>query len=812
MKTSLIQKRKLANLALSTCDRPGSQLDIDFYLPRKRLRINFLEAFKGISVDISGVSTISTYRRVYRRYASPRTSPLFWAFKLVSCLPGQPPALHFVRVAGDRRRRECNTFMLRSVFLFALFASAVLCASEYRAKKASRASLNRLKRLINEKTEEQHKEDRLLIGVLDDSPVTVRDPSAKRHHDELSVNNLDDYFQGDVELSEAQVDILEKEIVKSTEGEEGRKRRKVGKAPLYNRWDRTRPISFDFASSIPYATKLKIRKAMELWQKKTCVRFQENGPNVDRLEFFDGGGCSSFVGRTGGTQGISISTPGCDVVGIISHEIGHALGIFHEQARPDQSTHISVNYRNIPISRWNNFYPVSLSQADLYGLPYDAGSVMHYGPYGFATDPYTPTITTMDKNLQNTIGQRAGPSFLDFAAINIAYGCTEHCGYLPCRHQGYPNPNNCSECLCPDGFSGSLCQYVQYTSCGAHIAVSRDAVSISSPNYPYQFSSNSECVWLLEAPAGGHVFLEFEDTFQFSCEDTCDKSYVELKTGPDYRITGYRYCCSTRPTQRFQSGGNEMLVLFRGFGDRSRGFKAKVWSDLSPIWTTPSTTTTTTTTTAPTTSTTSTTTTTTTEATTTTTVEEYTRRPQTTDATTTEPYTPRIVTFPRIIYTEAPVEETTTEVPISTTTIKIPETTQPVIVTIAPVIPPVTEPPPITEPIDDCRCQEWSEWQGSCSQECGGCGKRRRSRQCRKDDCQKEEKRACNFMACPPGTNFLINNGEFHILWKGCCVGLFRSGRSCSAWEDDGQNPFLKIITSLLSPADARRNSTAIRP
>lgn len=60
-------------------------------------------------------------------------------------------------------------------------------------------------------------------------------------------------------------------------------------------------------------------------------------------------------------------------MGIVAHEVGHALGIFHEQARPDQKRHIAIHYQNIPVSRWNNFHPIGESQAATYDLPYDAG-------------------------------------------------------------------------------------------------------------------------------------------------------------------------------------------------------------------------------------------------------------------------------------------------------------------------------------------------------------------------------------------------------------------------------------------------------
>lgn len=41
-----------------------------------------------------------------------------------------------------------------------------------------------------------------------------------------------------------------------------------------------------------------------------------------------------------------------------------------------------------------------------------------------------------------------------------------------------------------------------------------------------------------------------------------------------------RFCCSKAPSHVFQSATNEMVVIFRGFGDAGNGFQAKVWSNV----------------------------------------------------------------------------------------------------------------------------------------------------------------------------------------------------------------------------------------
>uniref|UniRef100_A0A183BHI2 Metalloendopeptidase n=1 Tax=Globodera pallida TaxID=36090 RepID=A0A183BHI2_GLOPA len=464
------------------------------------------------------------------------------------------------------------------ILLLFFFIVAFLsnCSVQERTRKASKGTLEQIKQLFSEKAAHRafvQNDPRLLADEPHGLGGLRRNPAARRHHNELAVNDPDgDYLQGDMELAEWQAERL---------------RHKLNASPKWRR-RRKRKIGRNLSTSVGTDDDRSATTWQKMCQKRRDRKYGTHWPFGRMRLVSDSGkaGQWTLIGLSSSTEaaarGISITTPGCDFVGIIAHEVGHALGTFHEQARPDQPRHIAVHYSNIPAVRWNNFQPIGDDQAATFGLPYDAGSVMHYGPYGFAADHFRPTISTLDTNWFFTIGQREGPSFLDIDAINRAYGCADHCPRkLNCQHGGYTDPNDCERCVCPTGVSGTLCTEVQPSPCGAAIMVSSTAQNISSPEFPNNFPAASGCVWLLRSPPQGHVLVEFvEEPFGYPCEDTCDKAFVELKTGPDFRVTGYRFCCSTPPSMAFRSVGEEALLIHFGGGQAGhRGFRARVWSD-----------------------------------------------------------------------------------------------------------------------------------------------------------------------------------------------------------------------------------------
>ena len=63
--------------------------------------------------------------------------------------------------------------------------------------------------------------------------------------------------------------------------------------------------------------------------------------------------------------------------GKVLHEIGHALGAYHEQKNPDRIHYINILYENIRDGKNKSFDFPGLSIDD-FDQPYDFGSVMHY--------------------------------------------------------------------------------------------------------------------------------------------------------------------------------------------------------------------------------------------------------------------------------------------------------------------------------------------------------------------------------------------------------------------------------------------------
>ena len=60
------------------------------------------------------------------------------------------------------------------------------------------------------------------------------------------------------------------------------------------------------------------------------------------------------------------------------HEIGHAIGWIHEQARPDRDEFIWVNFNQIPRNWRSQFAKVAAVLINDRGVEYDYDSIMHY--------------------------------------------------------------------------------------------------------------------------------------------------------------------------------------------------------------------------------------------------------------------------------------------------------------------------------------------------------------------------------------------------------------------------------------------------
>lgn len=117
------------------------------------------------------------------------------------------------------------------------------------------------------------------------------------------------------------------------------------------------------------------------------------------------GVCESAVGRIGGEQMLTGSAA-C-AVSTLLHEMGHTVGLYHEQSRSDRDAYVSVNYNNVIKGSRANFDKVTDNVQNL--TLYDYASVMGYIPFAFSRNG-GPTLESIPPGmpLSNLVGYSAG--------------------------------------------------------------------------------------------------------------------------------------------------------------------------------------------------------------------------------------------------------------------------------------------------------------------------------------------------------------------------------------------------------------------
>jgi Astacin (Peptidase family M12A) len=175
-------------------------------------------------------------------------------------------------------------------------------------------------------------------------------------------------------------------------------------------------VPYEIDSALPSPD--RVTGAIAEWEAKTKVRFvartQANAAQyANYVHFQDQGGCFSSVGMAGGMQIISLGQ-GC-TKGNAIHEIGHTLGLWHEQSRKDRDSFVTIVWQNIDVNLSHNF-DQHVSDGDDIGQ-YDYGSIMHYPRNAFSINGQDTIIPKQEK----PIGQREKLSQGDIAAVQQMY-------------------------------------------------------------------------------------------------------------------------------------------------------------------------------------------------------------------------------------------------------------------------------------------------------------------------------------------------------------------------------------------------------
>jgi hypothetical protein len=156
--------------------------------------------------------------------------------------------------------------------------------------------------------------------------------------------------------------------------------------------NKTVPYAFD--SSATTTLRSLVQQAAQVYLERADIRLVPRTTESDyilvkSIPLSSNKGGDSVIGRLEGEQDLNLRVDAGLVT--VLHEFGHALGLWHEQSRPDRDQYVTILSGNIQDDKEHNFELKDDPDVARANGPYDFDSIMHYPLDAFSKNKQ-PTI------------------------------------------------------------------------------------------------------------------------------------------------------------------------------------------------------------------------------------------------------------------------------------------------------------------------------------------------------------------------------------------------------------------------------------